>query len=356
MESRERLLRQIERKPVDRVPMMESYWDTTVDHWHSQGLPETVTQDNVEEYFHQDLRNITYVDWSFQFEPRVIEETEEYTISVSADNVKTKVMRNSASVLGLSEYSIQERADWEALKDRFVFNESRVNIRECKTRYEETKNTHLQIYMEPCLGFEKFKYCMGTEGLLIAISEDPEWVREMVEATEKLAFDGLDYCMGKGLSYDVGFITEDMGFSNGPFFSPAFYKEIIMPSHKRWCDHLHSLGMKSMLHTCGDNRMLLPLFAEAGFDILNPLEQKAGMDLFQIKRDYGQRFTLWGGIDVMTISSGDENRLHAEIKNKLLAAKQGGGYIFGSDHSIPDNVPLSTYLKMLEWADAYGKY
>jgi len=248
------------------------------------------------------------------------------------------------------------REDWEEYKPRFVFNETRVDIAAAKTNYENTKGSVVQVFMEPCLGFEKYKYCMGTEMLLVAIAEDPEWVKDMVEATERLAFDSLDYCLGAGIEYDIGYITEDMGFSNGPFFSPAFYREIIFPSHKRYCDYLHGKGMKAMLHTCGDNRKLLPQLAEAGFDILNPLEVKAGMDIYQIKKDYGGQFTLWGGIDVKTISGGDLGKLHDEIKDKVNFAKQGGGYIFGSDHSIPDNVPLTFYEKMVEWGLEYGRY
>jgi len=353
MNSKERVMGAIERRKTDRVPIWESFWGTTYERWYEQGLPRDT---DFGKYFSLDGMNTTYIDWSFQYPARVIEETDEYIINVSADNVKTKTMKKSASTLELSEYSIVTRDDWEENKARFIFNESRVNITDAKNNQEKTKDSVVQVFMEPCLGFEKFKYCMGTERLLIAVAEDPDWIKDMTEATEKLAFDALDYCLGAGLEYDIGFITEDMGFSNGPFFSPAFYKEIIYPSHKRYCDYLHSKGMKAMLHTCGDNRKLLPMIAEAGFDILNPLEVKAGMDIYQIKKDYGEKFTLWGGIDVKTISGGDLDKLHDEIRDKVNFAKQGGGYIFGSDHSIPDNVPLSTYEKMVEWGLEYGRY
>ena len=353
MNSRERVIGAIERKKIDRVPIWESFWETTTEHWVEQGFPKDA---DIKEYFRLDGMNSTYIDWSFQYPAKVVEETDEYVISVSSDNVKTKTMKNSASMLELSEYSIVTRDDWEENKTRLVFNETRVNIAEAKNNYEKTKDSVTQIFFEPCLGFEKFKYCMGTEGLLVAIAEDPEWIKEMVEATEKLAFDALDYCLGAGLEYDIGLITEDMGFSNGPFFSPAFYKEIIFPSQKRYCDYLHSKGMKAMLHSCGDNRKLLPMIAEAGFDILNPLEVKAGMDIYQIKKDYGEKLTLWGGIDVKTISGGDLDKLHDEIRDKVNFAKQNGGYIFGSDHSIPDNVPLATYEKMVQWGLEYGRY
>ena len=353
MTSRERVLGAIHRKKIDRVPHWESYWGSTIDRWRGQGLAEG---EDVSVRFHLDGNNITYINWSFQYESRVVEETDEYTVTVSEDNVRSKTLKNSPSMMELSEYSVATRADWEEMKPRIAFKERRVDIAAAKKNYEATKDTVVQTFIEPCLGFEKYKYCMGTENLLLAIAEDPEWVRDMVEATERLAFDALEYCLGHGLEYDIAYITEDMGFSNGPFFSPAFYREIIFPSHKRWCDYLHSRGMKAMLHSCGDVRELLPQFAEAGFDILNPLEVKAGMDIYRIKKDYGEQFTLWGGIDVKTISFGDLGTLHDEIRDKVNFAKQGGGYVFGSDHSIPDNVPFDTYMKMLEWGLEYGKY
>ena len=353
MNSRERVLGAIHRKKIDRVPIWESIWGGALEKWYGEGLPRDT---DIGKHFSLDGQNGTYIDWSFQYPSKVIEETDEYVISVSADNVKSKTMKKAASTLELSEYSIVTREDWEINKPRLAFNESRVNVAEAKKNQENTKDSVVQIFMEPCLGFEKYKYCMGTEMLLVAIGEDPEWVKDMVEATERLAFDALEHCLGAGLEYDIGYITEDMGYSNGPFFSPAFYREIIFPSHKRYCDYLHSKGMKAMLHTCGDNRKLLPQFVEAGFDILNPLEVKAGMDLIQIKKDYGDVLTLWGGIDVMTISGGDLDRLHDEIKAKVSFAKQGGGYIFGSDHSIPENVPLLAYEKMVEWGLEYGRY
>ena len=356
MLSRDRLLGAINRKPIDRVPMMEGYWTTTIDNWHKQGLPKSVTFEKAPEHFGQDLTAGVYVDWSFQYPAGIVEETDEYTITISSDNVKTKTMKNSASMLELSEYSITCRDDWEANKGRLLFNESRIDAEKAKDSFSKTRDTHLQVYTEPCIGFEKFKYCMGTEGLLLAIADDPDMIKEMTEYTLQLAIDGLEYCLGLGVEFDAALITEDMGFSNGPFFSPAFYREIIMPSHKRWNDLLHSKGMKSMLHTCGDNRKLLSCYAEIGFDVINPLEQKAGMDIYKIKKDYGDIFTLWGGIDVGTISFGSLDELHDEIRDKVLMAKQGYGYIFGSDHSIPENVPLTTYHKMLEWGLEYGKY
>ena len=128
------------------------------------------------------------------------------------------------------------------------------------------------------------------------------------------------------------------------------------PCQKRFCDACHARGMKVLLHTCGMNMELVPLYIEAGFDVLNPLEAKAGMDVFKLKRDFGDVLTLWGGIDVRAIADPDPSVLEKEIRDKVTVAKQGGGYIFASDHSIPDNVSLQKYQWMLELARECGSF
>ena len=65
---------------------------------------------------------------------------------------------------------------------------------------------------------------------------------------------------------------------------------------------------------------------------------------------------LWGGIDVRAIAHRDPAVLEKEISEKVTMAKQGGGYIFASDHSIPSDVSLARYQHMLELARRYGTF
>ena len=54
--------------------------------------------------------------------------------------------------------------------------------------------------------------------------------------------------------------------------------------------------------------------------------------------------------------SPEAERLEREIREKVTMAKQGGGYIFASDHSIPDNVSLAQYERMVELGRRYGSF
>jgi uroporphyrinogen-III decarboxylase len=92
-----------------------------------------------------------------------------------------------------------------------------------------------------------------------------------------------------------------------------------------------------------------------GVDAYNPLEAKAGLDVVDLKRKYGDRWAFNGNIDVRVLATNDQDQIRREVLRKLNAAK-GGGYIIQSDHSIPDNVAPATYDYVVQLVREHGKY
>ena len=91
-----------------------------------------------------------------------------------------------------------------------------------------------------------------------------------------------------------------------------------------------------------------------GLDALNPLEVKAGMDPLAIKRQYGDRLTLHGGINAVLWDQPDE--ILAEMEKVVPILKDNGGYIFSSDHSVPSSVSLEDFRRIVQKAKQLGKY
>ena len=92
----------------------------------------------------------------------------------------------------------------------------------------------------------------------------------------------------------------------------------------------------------------MPHIIDAGFDCIQPIEAKAGMDLIYLKKKYGNRIAFMGGIDTRIIRSDNFEEMEEEIERKFKVAREGGGYIYHSDHSIPDNIGFSQYSKFFE--------
>ena len=95
-------------------------------------------------------------------------------------------------------------------------------------------------------------------------------------------------------------------------------------------------------HGCGNVNRVFEDFIEIGVDAYNPLEAKAGLDVVELRRQYGHRMGFCGNMDVLTWATGTMDELKTMVLTKLNAAK-GGGYIVQSDHSVPSNVSAERY-------------
>jgi uroporphyrinogen-III decarboxylase len=108
-------------------------------------------------------------------------------------------------------------------------------------------------------------------------------------------------------------------------------------------------------HGCGNVKRVFEDFIELGVDAYNPLESKAGLDVVDLRRQYGHKIGFCGNMSVITWANGTQDEIKAEVLTKLNAAK-GGGMIFQSDHSVPSNVSGENYEFVVNLVRQYGKY
>jgi uroporphyrinogen decarboxylase len=112
--------------------------------------------------------------------------------------------------------------------------------------------------------------------------------------------------------------------------------------------------MVTELHSCGFVEPLLPDIVNTGVEMLNPLEIKAGMDPYKLKALYGDKLAFHGGINAQTWDNID--LVVSEMERVIPAMKEGGGYVFASDHSIPNSVSYENMRIISEVAHKLGKY
>lgn len=353
MTPRERCLAALNHEEADRIPISDTPWPTTVERWHREGLP---ADQSPFDYFGYE-RVAQGADIGFQFPAQTLEETETYRIVVDSNGATTKVFKHHESVPQTLAFTIDSREVWEQHKARLVWNESRVDWERGLAANRAWRERGLFVtYQQGCFGYDLVQRFAGAPRVLEAMVEDPAWVKEMFDALADLLIAAVEEMLHRGFQFDGAFLADDMGYRNGPFFSPAAYRELELPSQKRLCDFFHGHGVPVILHTDGDVRQLLPGLLEAGFDCLQPLEVKAGMDLVALKRDYGDRLAFMGGIDVRAMAHPDPGVIEREISTKIPVAKQGGGYLFHADHSVPDNVSFEQYRRTMELVGQYGRF
>jgi uroporphyrinogen decarboxylase len=133
------------------------------------------------------------------------------------------------------------------------------------------------------------------------------------------------------------------------------YKDLLYPSHRRLMGYFVSRNLPIVYHSDGDIRQIIPLLIDAGVRCIQPIETKANMDLLALKREYGDRLVLMGGVDYERVALGPAEA-EEEIRKKVGEAKRGGGYIYHSDHSVPPTMGLKEYEGVLEMVRTYGRY
>jgi len=145
----------------------------------------------------------------------------------------------------------------------------------------------------------------------------------------------------------------DFGCTHGPFMSPALFRRCLQPVVAGWADLAHRHGLVMLLHSCGNNVPLMDMIVEAGVDVYQSIQTE--MDIIALKQRYGKGITLWGGVPAGDLVLGTPEQVRREGREVLEACKAGGGYIYGTTHSVMPGAKHENYLAMLDaWRECAG--
>ena len=352
MTSKERFSRMFEHREADRVPIIDGPWEGTLLRWRREGMPIGV---DWRDYFEVDKSESINVDISPQYEEKVLEETDKYKITTTCWGITLKNFKVADSTPEFLDYRVNTPEAWEEAKKRMVVSRDRIPWAYLKDNYPKWVAEGRWINAVFWFGFDvAHSWMSGTETILVAMLEDPEWFKDIVNTFLDRSIDMYNILWDEGYRFDSIFWYDDMGYKGRTFFSNDVYAELLMPAHKRAIDWAHNHGIKAHLHSCGNVMTRIPQLAGIGLDALNPIEIKAGMDLTGLKQKYGDKLVLHGGADATKLDKPEE--ILPYIKSTLPVVKQDGGYIFSSDHSIPNTVSLDTYRQIVAAVKEYGSY
>ncbi|MBR5367602.1 MAG: hypothetical protein K6G29_05905 [Clostridiales bacterium] len=352
MTTRERFQRMYEHREADRIPIIDSPWAGTLRRWHREGMPEGV---DWRDYFAVDKVDSIGVDITPRYEVKVLEDTDRYQIATTSWGVTLKNFKELDSTPEFLDYKVTSPEAWADAKARMTLEDDRIPWGWLRANYDRCRAEGHWIEAGFWFGFDvTHSWMAGTETVLIAMMEEPEWAVDMFETY-------LDRCMALfGRIWDAGYhfdaITwpDDMGYKGTTFFSNEMYRELLKPTHKRAVDWAHERGIYARLHSCGNVMTRIDDLIEIGIDCLNPLEVKAGMDPIGLKERVGDRLVLHGGINAVLWD--DREAIVEEIRRTVPRLKENGGYIFSSDHSIPNVVSLENMKAIVEAVKEAGKY
>jgi uroporphyrinogen-III decarboxylase len=257
--------------------------------------------------------------------------------------IKIKTLKDESSMPMWLEYPVTDNISWEIIK------EEKLSLDNVKKRFEGSidkfvkilKKEQLPIYLGDFQGFfGGLRFLMGETKLFMTYYDNPSLIKDINQHLLNLWLAISEELVSK-IDFDAAFFWEDMSGKNGSLISPSTFKEFMTPYYKKITGFLKSKGINEIaVDTDGNVKELIPLFLEAGINMMFPFEQQAGNDLVYYRKKY-PKLVMMGGFNKNTLSRGKED-IDKELEKMEWLIKRGG-YIPFCDHAVPPNASWKNF-------------
>jgi len=352
MTTRERILAAFTGGKPDRLPNVEfGYWEETIRLWHDQGLPVHIGSDAaLEEYLNLDgltifsevpVRNGLFPS----FERKVLSKEGDRMIIQDEEGNLCEIGTGHSTMPRYIEFGLRTRDDWERLKGERLDPLADGRIGDIAATMSRALDTGNPVFFHAGSLYGWLRNWMGVEGLSYALMTERTWVEEMMDHLTELTLALIGRTL-PGLQVDLAWWWEDMCYNKGPLMSPRMFREMLVPRYRQMTQALRTHGVEINVLDC-DGRIneLVPGWLEAGITCMFPLEA-AHTNAFTLRKEYGDRILLLGGVDKLALIAGKES-IDREIE-RLIPLVESGRFIPCVDHRVPADVRYENYLYYLE--------
>jgi len=255
-------------------------------------------------------------------------------------------------------HPMENLAPDDALVDKYNWPdpldpERTAGLRERAIRFREEGK--LVMIKGLCAGiFEMQQRIRGVTNALIDPFLYPEFSDRLIGKLADLKIQFWEKALGELADVvDVVAEADDYGTQESQLVSPDHFRQYYKPHIARIIKNIRDSapGAKVMFHSCGNIRPLLPDFIETGIDIINPVHvNAAGMEPYQLKKDFGSELVFWGGgVDTQKVlPEGSPSDVMDDVKRNIDALAPGGGFVFATVHNIQAEVPAANIAAMLK--------
>jgi uroporphyrinogen decarboxylase len=199
--------------------------------------------------------------------------------------------------------------------------------------------------------WERATFMRGMEQILRDLTLSPRFVEELLRGLADYILQTMAILFAR-YRFDGVALSDDYGTQRGMLMSPAHWGKFIKPLLAEIYALARQHGRTVFHHSCGD---ILPIIGDLiaiGLDVLHPIQPEA-MDILQLKREFGARLTLCGGLRTQDLlPRGTPRQVREEVKRLKEVLGQGGGYILEPGITLQADVPLANLVAMIEEARA----
>ncbi len=224
------------------------------------------------------------------------------------------------------------------------------------SRYEQFPSLiakHPGQFVMADIGFSLFERAWtlaGMEAILMGMAAHPEFVHRLLDRI-------MDYnlqIIERACAFPVDAMRfgDDWGQQTGLIMGPTLWREFIKPRLRQMYRRVKEKGKRVVIHSCGKVDAIFHDLIEIGLDVFNPFQPEV-MDVFEMKRKYGDRLSFYGGISTQkTLPFGTVRQVRDEVRRLLEQVGKNGGYIAAPAHDIPGDARPENIAAMIETLNA----
>lgn len=198
---------------------------------------------------------------------------------------------------------------------------------------------------------------LGYEHFSLSLADNPELVARIAERVGRTQCAVLRRLIKMPEVFAIWY-GDDLAYTEGLLASPKVLRKYFLPWIEELSSIAHGAGMPFIMHSDGALWNVLDDLVALGLNGLHPIEPKA-MDIYDLKRRYGQKLTLIGNMDLgytLAPGTGKPENVRAEVRQKIRDLAPGGGYCVASGSGVTRYVSLENFNALREATFEYGMY
>jgi hypothetical protein len=194
-------------------------------------------------------------------------------------------------------------------------------------------------------GMDAIVWLAGAEGAVMMSLDDPEAFGQLTDIVFETDYGRTELAAS---TRGVDMIVQRGWYSSTDFWSPALFDRFVYPHLEALASLTHRHGKKfAYVMTTGVER-LGPRLADAGVDVLyfvDPVQDRLSLE--RARELLGDRLTLVGGTNALTLSSGDANLINEEVCRAIAALGSTNRFILHPVDALFPDTPWEGVEQMI---------
>jgi uroporphyrinogen-III decarboxylase len=371
MNSRERLMRALEGKPTDRVPIST---------YEMSGYNSLSFENNQPSYQNMMKYIRTNTDCVCMWDPS---SNQNFALSSYPVEIRNESYRTGEYHVTHQTVSTQKGSLTRTLKVADNLNTTWQTEHLCKNTQDV--DAYLSIpYLPVQYNFSdlcRIQNEVGDHGILMASVADPActamemmefgqatvWAltetahyEKTLEELHRRTMANLKSMLEQGVVDLYRIVGPE--YITPPYLPPRFFSRFVAPYIKDMTQLIHRYGGKVRIHSHGKIEKVLNMILDSGADAIDPCEAPPDGDisLADIKHRVGSSMCIFGNIQLKLLEHGSREDVRQTVAACMTMAKDGGRYVIMPTAS-PINIPLMSktednYMAFIDAALEFGKY